>query len=373
MQGVPASQHALLVTKNLFNYSNMGDRYDEDKERRQDPRDHDEERRPWRDYYSEDRHSQQQQRRSSPSRRDDSRDQHNESRPRYNGSHSAAVNFEQRRQQRMDNTFSIWPASPPPPKRRSPSPQQDSDDSDVKRKSKASRKRDDSDASDDERKSKKKKSKKHKHKKSSKKRSRADSAGSEEDVEDKKKKKQNKKRRRSEEDDKDSDDDDSDQEDVPFKSESGSADETVKDYWAVKKVQQDDDIMVGPAPLPSMDDGSLNPSYGGQLMPGEGSAMAAYIAAGKRIPRRGEIGLNSGEIENYEKAGFVMSGSRHRRMNAVRVRKENQVISAEEKRALMSFNQEEKAKREAKIIADFKEMVSDKIRKVQGPGANPDM
>ena len=30
----------------------------------------------------------------------------------------------------------------------------------------------------------------------------------------------------------------------------------------------------------------------------------------------------------------VMSGSRHRRMNAVRIRKENQVYSAEEKRAL---------------------------------------
>ena len=73
-------------------------------------------------------------------------------------------------------------------------------------------------------------------------------------------------------------------------------------------------------------------AYGGALLAGEGSAMAAYIAAGKRIPRRGEIGLTSNEIEDYEKVGFVMSGSRHRRMNAVRIRKENQVISAEEKK-----------------------------------------
>ena len=38
--------------------------------------------------------------------------------------------------------------------------------------------------------------------------------------------------------------------------------------------------------------------------------MAAYIADGKRIPRRGEIGLTSNEIVNYEDMGFVMSGSR---------------------------------------------------------------
>ena len=38
--------------------------------------------------------------------------------------------------------------------------------------------------------------------------------------------------------------------------------------------------------------------------------MAAYIAEGKRIPRRGEIGLTSDEIQAYEKIGYVMSGSR---------------------------------------------------------------
>ena len=51
-------------------------------------------------------------------------------------------------------------------------------------------------------------------------------------------------------------------------------------------------------------------SYGKALLPGEGAAMAAYIAEGKRIPRRGEIGLTSGEIETFEKSGYVMSGSR---------------------------------------------------------------
>ena len=38
--------------------------------------------------------------------------------------------------------------------------------------------------------------------------------------------------------------------------------------------------------------------------------MAAYIEAGERIPRRGEIGLEPEEIEHFEGQGFVMSGSR---------------------------------------------------------------
>ena len=51
-------------------------------------------------------------------------------------------------------------------------------------------------------------------------------------------------------------------------------------------------------------------SFGKALLPGEGAAMAAYIAEGKRIPRRGEIGLTSDEIQSYEEQGYVMSGSR---------------------------------------------------------------
>ncbi|KAJ3338225.1 hypothetical protein HDU93_009814, partial [Gonapodya sp. JEL0774] len=84
--------------------------------------------------------------------------------------------------------------------------------------------------------------------------------------------------------------------------------------------------------------------------------MAAYVKEGKRIPRRGEIGLTSEEISAYEGVGYVMSGSRHRRMNAVRLRKENQVISAEERRAMLQFNQEEKMKKENKIIAEFRDV-----------------
>ena len=138
--------------------------------------------------------------------------------------------------------------------------------------------------------------------------------------------------------------------------------------------------------------------------------MAAYVAEGKRIPRRGEIGLLSGEIASFESEGYVMSGSRsvgpclrmhhvafaarckgaarprqhclitptnapsmlplqllfsfpidthstavwawvcrHRRMEAVRIRKENQIYSADERRALAMFHWEERQKKEAKV------------------------
>ncbi|XP_068156136.1 NKAP family protein CG6066 [Drosophila tropicalis] len=109
--------------------------------------------------------------------------------------------------------------------------------------------------------------------------------------------------------------------------------------------------------------GGLNQKdFGRALLPGEGAAMAAYIAEGKRIPRRGEIGLTSDEIANFESVGYVMSGSRHRRMEAVRIRKENQLYSADEKRALAMFSKEERQKRENKILSQFKDMIHSKLQ-----------
>lgn len=43
---------------------------------------------------------------------------------------------------------------------------------------------------------------------------------------------------------------------------------------------------------------------------GEGEAMALFVQQKKRIPRRGEIGLTSAKIEQFENSGYVMSGSR---------------------------------------------------------------
>lgn len=85
-------------------------------------------------------------------------------------------------------------------------------------------------------------------------------------------------------------------------------------YKYYKKIQIRRKInLIGIAP-------SHKNSYGSQLLPGEGTAMAQYIQSGKRIPRRGEVGLTSDQIEKFESLGYVMSGSRHKRMTAVRLR-----------------------------------------------------
>jgi hypothetical protein len=71
--------------------------------------------------------------------------------------------------------------------------------------------------------------------------------------------------------------------------------------------------------------------------------------------------LTSDEIASYEDVGYVMSGSRHRRMNAVRMRKENQVISAEEKRGILKLQKEERQRREELLKAEFRELVDEKL------------
>ena len=108
-----------------------------------------------------------------------------------------------------------------------------------------------------------------------------------------------------------------------------------------------------------------NTDYGLALRPGEGSAMAQYVQQNKRIPRRGEIGLSADEIERFESLGYVMSGNRNKRMNAVRMRKENQVYTAEERKALALLRFEEKAKREVKIQGEFRELLQQRLREHQ--------
>ncbi|PON55249.1 hypothetical protein PanWU01x14_189380 [Parasponia andersonii] len=137
---------------------------------------------------------------------------------------------------------------------------------------------------------------------------------------------------------------------------------------AQKKPALDNEPMVGPAPLPRAE-GHI--SYGGALRPGEGDAIAQYVQQGKRIPRRGEVGLSAEEIQKFENLGYVMSGSRHQRMNAIRIRKENQVYSAEDKRALAMFNYEEKAKREHKVMVDLQRLVQRHIGQDVGPTHDP--
>jgi hypothetical protein len=104
-------------------------------------------------------------------------------------------------------------------------------------------------------------------------------------------------------------------------------------------------------------------AYGSDLLPGEGSAIAKYAAAGVRIPRRGEIGLETETIQRFEQSGYVMSGNRHAVMNAVRLRKENQVLTVEGRRRLALEAIEEKKKREEEIVKNFRNLINERLRK----------
>ena len=108
-------------------------------------------------------------------------------------------------------------------------------------------------------------------------------------------------------------------------------------------------------------------SFGKHLRPGEGEAMARFVEQNQRIPRRGEVGWKSDEIERLESIGYVMSGSRHKRMNEVRIRKENQILSAAEQKLLEQHNFEEKAAREERIMAEFRRMVAERTAGAPAP------
>ena len=115
----------------------------------------------------------------------------------------------------------------------------------------------------------------------------------------------------------------------------------------------------GPMPMSQV---GLAKGYGAAMLPGEADAMAQFVQDNKRIPRRGEIGLTAEEIEKFESLGYQMSGSRHRRMNAVRMRKEGQIYSADEERILAQLNAAERAKRENQVVADFRQLLTSKLK-----------
>ncbi|KAG1674394.1 hypothetical protein FOA52_012920 [Chlamydomonas sp. UWO 241] len=136
---------------------------------------------------------------------------------------------------------------------------------------------------------------------------------------------------------------------------------------AARMQVMEDNTMVGPQLESAIGLDGNKLDYGGALLPGEGARMAEYVASGKRIPRRGEVGLSSDEISKFEDLGYIMSGSRHSRMTAVRIRKENQIYSAEEKGALAMFNFEENKRKEERILEDMKKLVNSTL----GPAPVP--
>ncbi|KAK4705811.1 NF-kappa-B-activating protein, partial [Phenoliferia sp. Uapishka_3] len=266
--------------------------------------------------------------------------------------------FQQRRKERDSSHINIWPPSPKAPAR-DLSPEPGKKSSSRKHKSSKSRRHrhssvssdSETDSEEDRRRSKKHRSSKHSSSKHRSSKSKSKSSS------------------RRHEDDEDREDEGGRRErslsaTVALRKPEGDEEED-EDMWVEKEtavVADDDAEEVGPLPLGyhAGSKGGRN-QYGGALLKGEGSAMAAFVENGERIPRRGEIGMESEQIEKFETMGYVMSGSRHRRMNAVRVRKENQVISAEEKRGILKMQAEEKAKRENQIVSSFKELVDQKL------------
>ncbi|XP_049848084.1 NKAP family protein-like [Schistocerca gregaria] len=122
-------------------------------------------------------------------------------------------------------------------------------------------------------------------------------------------------------------------------------------------VEEED--MIGPMPLRQI---GLSKGYEKAMLPGEADAYASFVQENKRIPRRGEIGLTADQIAQYEELGYQMSGGRHRRMNAVRIRKESQIYSHEEQRLLEKLNMEERNKRENRVMADLSRSLYEKVK-----------
>eukprot|EP00882_Tetradesmus_deserticola_P003884 GHRQ01004108.1.p1 GENE.GHRQ01004108.1~~GHRQ01004108.1.p1 ORF type:complete len:280 (+),score=148.46 GHRQ01004108.1:31-840(+) len=137
---------------------------------------------------------------------------------------------------------------------------------------------------------------------------------------------------------------------------------------AAAAVQDEEEVEEGPTMPGQALLNKAKANLGGFMLPGEGDRMLEYVASGKRIPRRGEVGLNSDQIAHFETLGYIMSGSRHSRMNAVRMRKENQIYSAEEKAALAMLNFEENKRKEAVLLEDMRRLVEKTMQGEAGGG-----
>uniref|UniRef100_A0A915MLU7 NF-kappa-B-activating protein C-terminal domain-containing protein n=1 Tax=Meloidogyne javanica TaxID=6303 RepID=A0A915MLU7_MELJA len=162
----------------------------------------------------------------------------------------------------------------------------------------------------------------------------------------------------------------SDKEPGHHKDEKGDVWVEVTKEMQVAQTKKEEAAIVGPS-IPEHIQQKLNPAAASSdirldaaartnMLRGEAAAMAAYAAQGKRIPRRGEIGLTSEEIAVFEVAGYVMSGTRHKAMEATRLRKENQILTAEEKRLLKTFSIDQRNKKEETVLKQFRDLISSK-------------
>jgi hypothetical protein len=227
----------------------------------------------------------------------------------------------------------------------------DSDSEDKKKKKKRKEKK-------KKHKKEKKSSKKHKKKKKRKRRHSSSSENVSESEEEKGKKKKSRKSEKASEDE---------EEWVPVTKEMKKEEE--------QKAKEEEMGIIGPAIPEHLIKNADEPMVDFQfkndasmkkdMLRGEAEAMAAYIAQGKRIPRRGEIGLSSDEITSFEKVGYVMSGTRHKAMEATRLRKENQIMTAEEKRMLSGFTHEQRKQKEDVVLQKMRTLIDSKKSKEQ--------
>ena len=100
--------------------------------------------------------------------------------------------------------------------------------------------------------------------------------------------------------------------------------------------------------------------------------MAAFVQRAVRIPRRGEIGLSGEQIEAYQRAGFIISGDQHKRMTAVRLRKENQVLSAEQARDVAIEHQQERERVENEMVQTIRATVAQQVKQILKDGLDSD-
>ncbi|CAG5113535.1 Oidioi.mRNA.OKI2018_I69.chr2.g7633.t1.cds [Oikopleura dioica] len=130
------------------------------------------------------------------------------------------------------------------------------------------------------------------------------------------------------------------------------------DLVPIKKPRVESSLSIGPE-LPEAIKAAFETNMATkQAKPGQGVQLAEIIDEQSRIPRRGEVGHSEADIDHYENAGYIMSGNRHRRMEAVRLKKESQIYSVEEKRALQIYTRQERENKETAVIQQFKDMVN---------------
>nr|CAD2198490.1 unnamed protein product [Meloidogyne enterolobii] len=163
----------------------------------------------------------------------------------------------------------------------------------------------------------------------------------------------------------------SDEEPGHHKDEKGDVWVEVTKEMQVAQTKKEEAAIVGPS-IPEHIQQKLNPAAASsdirldaalcsdKYVKRRGSSNGSLCCPGKKNSEEREIGLTSEEIAVFEVAGYVMSGTRHKAMEATRLRKENQILTAEEKRLLKTFSIDQRNKKEETVLKQFRDLISSK-------------